>query len=89
MSVKANTELNRYFGTLRPEIPFAHTSPIYLQLDERNIYNKEDVDYFVKYLDNVLTWLKVKGSFPTDEAEQMVIEKFTEGRQTFLSLHRK
>ena len=86
---KANTELNRYFGTLRPEVPFAHTSPIYLQLDEQPIYSKEDVEYFVKYLDNVLTWLKEKGSFPTDEAEQMVIEKFTEGRQTFMGLHGK
>lgn len=86
---KTNTELNRYFGTLRPEVPFAHTSPIYLHLDEQPIYNKEDVDYFVKYLDNVLTWLIEKGSFPNDEAQEMVIEKFREGRQTFVGLHGK
>lgn len=84
---KENTELNQYFGTLRPEVPFAHSSPIYLQLDNQPIYRKEDVEYFVQYLHNVLSWLKINGSFPSENAKEMVLEKFMEGQKAFRSLH--
>ena len=85
---KAQTELNHYFGTLRPEVPFAHSSPIYIYMGERPIYHKDDVDYFVRYLDNVKDWLQQQGDFPSEAARSEVLAKFAEGRDAFEALHR-
>jgi len=80
------TQLNRYFGTLRPETTFAHTSPTYLLLDEQLIRSKEDAEYFVKYLENAMKWLDTSGSFPSEEAKEEVLAAFEKGKQTFLEL---
>lgn len=83
---KYQTEFNRYFGTLRPEVPFAHTSPIYLQVDEQPIHRSEDARYFIKYLSNVVEYLKEEGVFPSEEAKQEVLAKFMEGINAFRDL---
>jgi hypothetical protein len=80
------TQLNRYFGTLRPETTFAHTSPTYVLLDEQPVRSKEDAEYFVKYLENAQQWLDTSGSFPSEEAKKEVLEAFEKGKQTFLEL---
>lgn len=80
------TLLNQYFGTLRPETTFAHTSPVYLLLDGQPIRSSPDAAYFVRYLDNAQTWLDQSGSFPSDTAKAEVLEAFEEGKQAFEAL---
>ncbi len=80
------TQLNRYFGTLRPETTFAHTSPTYVLLDEQPIRSKEDAVYFVKYLENAIDWLDTSGSFPSDAAKKEVLAAFEKGKKAFLEL---
>ncbi len=83
---RAQTLFNQYFGTLRAEVPFAHSSPTYLLVDGKPIYQQEDANYFVHYLDNVMTWLEKQGSFPSAEARKEVLAKFQEGKEAFQSL---
>src|SRR5207253_5554702 len=39
------TLLNRYYGTLRPETAFAHTSPVYVMVDNKPIRSAKDAEY--------------------------------------------
>ena len=78
-----STLFNRYFGTLRPEVPFAHTNPIFLLMDGQPIQSAADANYFVRYLDNVMSWLDSKGSFPSKDAKREVLETFEQGKQVF------
>lgn len=80
------TLFNQYFGTLRPETIFAHTSPVYLHLDGQPVRSAEDAAYFVHYLDNALHWLKDAGSFPSDAAKKEVLEAFQKGKEAFEAL---
>jgi hypothetical protein len=80
------TQLNRYYGTLRPEVTFAHTSPVYVTVDDLPIRSSEDAQYFVGYLNNAIKWLDQEGSFPSDQAKQEVLEAFELGRQRFMAL---
>lgn len=77
------TQLNRYFGTLRPETTFAHSSPIYVLVGGRPIRSRVDADYFVRYLENARDWLENFGSFPSDTAKTEVLAAFEEGKRAF------
>jgi hypothetical protein len=81
-----STLFNQYFGTLRPETVFAHTSPIYVLVKDQPIRSDEDAAYFVKYLNNSLQWLEADGSFPSDEAKEEVMEAFRKGKKAFEEL---
>jgi len=80
------TLLNGYYGTLRPETPFAHTNPIYVRLDKQPIHSKGDAEYFVKYLKNVIVWLQKSGHFPSEQAKQEVLASFKKGIDEFTKL---
>jgi len=80
------TLLNQYFGTLRPETVFAHSSPIYLLKDDRPIRSRVDAEYFLKYMDNAIRWLDEEGSFPSEDAKKEVLGAFYEGRRAFEDL---
>jgi hypothetical protein len=81
-----NTLLNRYFGTLRPETVFAHTSPVYLIVDDKPIRSSVDASYFIRYLENSKSWLDKSGVFPSAEAKQEVLHAFEEGIRAFKEL---
>ena len=81
-----NTDLNQYFGTLRPETVFAHTSPIYVIVDEKPVKSPDDAAYFVRYLENSKNWLSKSGNFPDDEAKDKVLDAFDNGIDIFKSL---
>ncbi len=83
-----STSLNQYFGTLRPEVAFAHTNPVYILLEDQPIRSADDANYFVQYLDNVVTWLQSHGSFPSQQAKMEVISAFERGKQSFAALGR-
>ncbi len=80
------TLLNRYYGTLRPEVAFAHTSPVYIEIDGKPLRSEADAQYFAKYLHNAIHWLNESGSFPSDQAKREVLEAFEQGKQEFLRL---
>ena len=80
------TLLNGYYGTLRPETPFAHTNPIYVTVDKQPIHSKVDAEYFVKYLENVIVWFRQSGHFPSDHAKQGVLASFKKGIDKFIKL---
>ncbi|GJM27640.1 MAG: hypothetical protein DHS20C17_02750 [Cyclobacteriaceae bacterium] len=80
------TMLNRYFGTLRPEVAFAHTSPVYIEMNGAPVRSADDARYFVKYLENAIDWLDQYGSFPSDEARKEVLEAFEAGKRGFQEL---
>ncbi|MEP7110267.1 MAG: CehA/McbA family metallohydrolase [Ferruginibacter sp.] len=73
------TLLNRYYGTLRPQTAFAHTNPVYVIKDHQPIHSNEDAAYFVKYLQNSISWLQQSGRFPSEKAKQEVIAAFEKG----------
>ena len=80
------TELNRFYGTLRPEATFAHTSPVYIEIEESPMKSTADAEYFVQYLQNVIAWLDTSGSFPSEEAKKEVLEAFEIGKRGFEQL---
>jgi hypothetical protein len=80
------TMLNKYYGTLRPETTFAHTSPTYVTVDKKPIRSKEDALYFVTYLENGMSWLRKSGRFPSEEAKEEVLKTFTKGQELFKKL---
>ena len=80
------TELNRYYGTLRPEATFSHSSPVYIETGGNPVRSSADANYFVRYLQNVIDWLEKEGSFPSEEAKQEVLEAFRKGREGFEQL---
>lgn len=77
------TLFNRYYGTLRPETTFAHSSPVYLLVNNQPIRSTKDATYFVRYLENARQWLKESGSFPSDSAKAEVLAAFEEGKRAF------
>jgi hypothetical protein len=80
------TLLNGYYGTMRPETPFAHTNPVYVMVDNQPIRSKEDAEYFIKYLENAVSWLKQSGSFPSDKAQQEVLASYKKGIEAYRKL---
>ncbi len=80
------TFLNRYYGTLRPETAFAHTSPSYVMIGDEPIRSAKDAEYFIRYLENSISGLKKSGSFPSKEAKQEVLDFFKNGIEMFRAL---
>ena len=80
------TLLNRYYGTIRPETAFAHTNPTYVMVDGQPIHSKEDAQYFIKYLQNGISWLQQSGHFPSALAKQEVLTDFKKGIDEFMKL---
>jgi len=78
--------LNKYYGTMRPQTAFAHTSPIYLTVDSKRLHSKEDAEYFIKYLGNVISWCQRHGRFPSEQAKQEVLAAFKQGIDEFKKL---
>lgn len=82
------TLFNRYYGTLRPETPFAHTSPVYVTVANKPVRSPEDARYFVRYLQNAIDWLQKSGSFPSDAAKQEVLKAFRTGIEDYKKLEK-
>lgn len=80
------TLLNRYYGTLRPETTFAHTSPTYVVMSNQPLRSKADAEYFITYLENGMAWLKTSGRFPSEKAKQEVLDTFEKGKDIFKQL---
>ena len=87
--VPKGTRLSDYYGTRRPEAIFAHSSPIYVIRDEAPIRSQDDAEYYVRYLDNAIAWLKTEAKFARPSDKQKSIQAFEQGRAIFTTRARE
>ncbi|MBI4877390.1 MAG: CehA/McbA family metallohydrolase [Acidobacteria bacterium] len=80
----SGTSLSDCYGTRRPEVAFAHSSPVYVLRDGRPIRSWDDADYYVRYLDNTIRWLETQAKFARPADREASIEAFRRGRAVFL-----
>jgi hypothetical protein len=66
-----------------PETVFAHSSPVYLIRDDEPIRNWDDAQYYIRYLDNCIRWLKTEAKFARPLDKQASIEAFQKGRAVY------
>ncbi|MCI0623658.1 MAG: CehA/McbA family metallohydrolase [Acidobacteria bacterium] len=81
--IQEGTLHGNYFGTRRPETVFAHTSPVYLITDGRPIRSWDDAQYYVRFLDRAIQWLRTEAKFAKDSDKRSSIEAFQTGRTIF------
>jgi hypothetical protein len=81
--VEKGTLLSDYFGTRRPETVFAHSSPVYVTRDGAPVRSFDDAQYYMRYLDNCVEWLKTEAKFSKPGDKQASIEAFLRGRAIY------
>ncbi|MCW5978212.1 MAG: CehA/McbA family metallohydrolase [Bryobacteraceae bacterium] len=84
--VDQGTLLSSLYGTRRPEAVFAHSSPVYVVVDGKPIRNRDDAEYYIRYLDNSIRWLKTDARFASAADRQASIETFERGRAVYKKL---
>jgi hypothetical protein len=81
--IAEGTLLGNYYGTRRPETAFAHTSPAYVLVDGKPIRSWQDADYYVRYMNSSIEWLKTEAKFARPSDRQASIEAFERGRAIY------
>jgi hypothetical protein len=77
------TLLGNYYGTRRPETVFAHTSPVYVIRDGEPIRNWDDAQYYIRFMDSAIQWLKTEARFASQSDKQDSINAFLTGRAVY------
>ncbi len=77
------TLLGNYYGTRRPETVFAHTSPIYVIRDDEPIRNWDDAQYYIRFMDSAIQWIKTEAKFASESDKQDSINAFLAGRAVY------
>ncbi len=72
-----------FYGTRRPETVFAHTTPVYVIRDGQPIRSWDDAQYYVRFIDQVIQWLKTEARFDRPVDRQSSIEAFLAGRAVY------
>lgn len=65
---------------------FAHTNPIYFNVNGAKIASVQDARYFVEYIDKAIEWIDTKGRYETEAQKQEVLELFKKGRQVYQNM---
>jgi hypothetical protein len=78
------TLFSSLYGTRRPENVFAHTSPVYATVDGKPIRSRDDAQYYVRYLDQAIDWLRQEARFGSAEDKKSSIEAFEQGKALYL-----
>jgi hypothetical protein len=81
---QSGTLHGNYYGTRRPETVFAHTSPIYIIRNGEPIRSWDDADYYARYMERCIQWLKTDGRFASESDRQSTIAAFQEARTVYL-----
>ncbi|HUQ93945.1 MAG TPA: CehA/McbA family metallohydrolase [Bryobacteraceae bacterium] len=71
------------YGTRRPETVFAHTSPIYVMRDGAPIRSWDDAQYYVRYLDRAIEWLRKDAKFAKRDDLEASVTAFRAGRAIY------
>jgi hypothetical protein len=74
------TLLSSLYGTRRPENVFAHTSPVYAIVDDKPIRSFDDAQFYARYLEQAIEWLKREAQFASAEDKKSSIEAFAHGK---------
>lgn len=77
------TLLSDYYGTRQPEVAFAHSSPVYVICDNAPIRSWDDAQYYIRYLDSSIEWLKSAARFARPGDREASIEAFRLGRAVY------
>ena len=72
-----------YYGTRRPETVFAHTTPVYITRDGQPIRSWDDAQYYIRFIDHVIQWLKTEARFDSPSDRQASVEAFLAGRAVY------
>lgn len=81
--VEEGTLHGNLYGTRRPETVFAHSSPVYVIRDGQPVRSWEDAQYYVRYLDRAIQWLKTEAKFGSRSDQQASIDAFLAGRAIY------
>jgi hypothetical protein len=79
------TLVSSYYGMRRPEGVFAHSSPVYVIRDGKPIRSWADADYYIRYLDNAIAWLKKDARFAKPGDLEASLEAFRRGRAVYVA----
>jgi hypothetical protein len=77
------TLFSSLYGTRRPENVFAHTSPLYAIVDGKPIRSWDDAQYYVRYLEQAIDWLKQEARFASAEDKKSSIAAFEQGKTLY------
>jgi hypothetical protein len=59
---------------------YAHTSPVYLTVDGKSVSRKEDGQFFVEWVDQLIARIQKRGRYASDAQRQEVVALFKKGR---------
>ena len=59
---------------------YAHTSPVYLTVDGKGVSRREDGQFFVTWVDQLISRVQDKGRFASEEQRQEVVALFKKAR---------
>jgi hypothetical protein len=77
------TQQGRYYGTRRPEGVFAHSSPVYAICDNAPIRSWDDAQYYIRYLNSSIQWLKTGAKFARPGDREASIQAFLTGKALY------
>ena len=77
------TLFSSLYGTRRPENVFAHTSPVYAILDGKPIRSWDDAQFYIRYLDQAMDWLKQEARFASAEDKKSSLEAFEQDKALY------
>lgn len=82
--IEEGTLHGNYYGTRRPETVFAHTSPVYVIRDGQPIRSWEDAQYYIRYMERAMDWMKTEARFANRSDRRASIEAFEQGRAIYV-----
>jgi hypothetical protein len=65
---------------------FAHTSPIWLHLDNPSVVRSSSAAFFVKSLDEAMDWVRISGKFNSEQQQVEVLDLFRAARESYRRL---
>jgi hypothetical protein len=77
------TLFGNYYGTRRPETVFAHSSPVYVIRDHEPIRSWGDAQYYVRYIDRSMEWLRTEAKFAHPQDRQASLDAFLTARAVY------
>lgn len=81
--IEEGTLHGNYYGTRRPETVFAHSSPVYVIRDGEAIRSWDDAQYYVRFIDSAINWLKTEAKFASERDKRASIDAFLVGRAVY------
>jgi hypothetical protein len=81
--IEEGTLHGNYYGTRRPETVFAHASPVYVIRDGEAIRSWDDAQYYVRFIDSAINWLKTEAKFASERDKRASIDAFLVGRAVY------